>query len=670
MYFFIFLTTNSFISYFPFPITAKLFLFLLGVAIPFILSAYSLVKYQVYAEVDFNDSILAGDKIPIIFWILLFLVVFFTRFAFLTQIPSWPLSDEGIVGNLALYPSTINHHLLMGLFQTEPMFIWLLHFFYGFFPPSLFSIRLFPAILSVASIITAYWAARSFNCRVTSWLFALLYTVSFWSIMLSRSCFAHVFAQLVELLVVGLFVRYQKANIYKRKLLYLSLMGIFIGLGFYIVNYWLTIAIALIVLMLSLPTFLKNEFLWRLFPIFLTISISFPILSERLGGINGSIWVDSYLFKENIFKTSFEYLISLFWVGLDSAPFGPIWGGLFNSVSDSFIFLGVLKIIASKSMRTYWIFFVVLICGLLPGILTSFGNMFRINAVLPIIVLLETYGVISLFILDNQLRRLHYLKFAFFLFVSLLLNLYHFAGPYSDIKKYSSEKQWRNVQYFDAYQTLEQISKNSGPLNVFLGFNPDYENKLINITCYPFNALQNPSLSGSNPRWTALITDSQYAPYFLKNFPVMKYKVLNTDKTGIYDPKPFGIFIIPTSEIPIPMLKNWIIVDEIYRNLDFQVNNKRHFESWSSFITANSSLSIYSSQDRFLNTIYWEKIGFFKFLDGHFLQSTEAYRNAIQKGIPAAHLYRVLGTCLQFQNRIDEANQCFESAKLLSNVTY
>lgn len=114
------------------------------------------------------------------------------------------------------------------------------------------------------------------------------------------------------------------------------------------------------------------------------------------------------------------------------------------------------------------------------------------------------------------------------------------------------------------------------------------------------------------------------------------------------------------------MLANWMKADEIYREVDFQVNNKKVSDLWAGFLSANSTLGDQYTEDPFLTAVYWEKMGFFKFLDGYFIQATEAYRNAIQNGIPASQLYYDLGFCLQLQNKMNESRKCFGKASLLS----
>jgi hypothetical protein len=300
----------------------------------------------------------------------------------------------------------------------------------------------------------------------------------------------------------------------------------------------------------------------------------------------------------------------------------------------------------------------------LPGILTNSVELYRVLLTFPLFTILAAMGAYGLMAEECRNWRL---MLVFLLMVgSMSLDINNFANHYCNTRIIPPDRQWRNVEYFDAYNILRDFSRKEGPLYIFSTFNTDYDNKTLDFTCIPFDALHNPSLSRARPRWVALIINIQYKPYFIKNFHVLRFKVLNTDKKKLTDPKPFGLFLIPTSQFKGPMLANWMKADEIYREVDFQVNNKKVSDLWAGFLSANSTLGDQYTEDPFLTAVYWEKMGFFKFLDGYFIQATEAYRNAIQNGIPASQLYYDLGFCLQLQNKMNESRKCFGKASLLS----
>ncbi len=124
------------------------------------------------------------------------------------------------------------------------------------------------------------------------------------------------------------------------------------------------------------------------------------------------------------------------------------------------------------------------------------------------------------------------------------LDIYNYVWRYCDIRYAPPHRQWRIVQFYDAFNKLSELSLREGPLYVFSEFNTDYDNKTFDAAFYPFDTLRNPSLSSAHPRLAALIVDRQYFPYFIKNFRAAKLMFLNSD-TGPDDPKPFVLILIP-----------------------------------------------------------------------------------------------------------------------------
>jgi hypothetical protein len=240
------------------------------------------------------------------------------------------------------------------------------------------------------------------------------------------------------------------------------------------------------------------------------------------------------------------------------------------------------------------------------------------------------------------------------------LNTYNFFWLYCDTTRIPAEHQWRTLQYEDAYQSLKKLSDQTGALYVFNEFNTDYDNKTLDIADYPFNALQNPKLSKTSPQWTAVIANVHYAPYFIKTFPHLKFKILKSDRPT--PPTPFGLFLIPVSDIPIPILNNWRTAEEVYLNANIEIKNKTPMETWSHFNDSFSSLQNRFPNNTFLIAIYWEKYAFYKCLDRDFNSAADAYQNAVKQGWPTAHLYYDQGLCLKLTGKNAEAKKAFQQA--------
>jgi hypothetical protein len=363
-------------------------------------------------------------------------------------------------------------------------------------------------------------------------------------------------------------------------------------------------------------------------------------------------------------ETFFQYLQALFEDSSTAFPFGSNWGGFLNPVLGAFVLIGCLFFIQKSRLSGLYYAIGYLFCVWLPSGLANGVEMYRFLPVLTVLMISASIGFLALILTyRGQLGSVLFL----FIIGSFALDFYNYTMHYSRIEGIDPGKQWRTVQYEDAYRIIENLSHQDGPLYVFCEFNTDYENKTLNIAAYPFDALQNPSLAKAFPRWAVLIMNPQYAPFLIRTFPGLKFKVLKTDRSGPNYPPPSGIFLIPTSQIPPLVLDHWIQADFVYRAADLTIKNKNPLKSWGDFSELFLPLKEKFKDDRFLTTIYWEKCGFFKFLGCDFKTASEDYRNAIQQGIPAAHLYRDLGVSLKFSGRIVQANVAFKKAEVLAS---
>ncbi|HEY5038777.1 MAG TPA: hypothetical protein VIJ93_06885, partial [bacterium] len=102
--------------------------------------------------------------------------------------------------------------------------------------------------------------------------------------------------------------------------------------------------------------------------------------------------------------------------------------------------------------------------------------------------------------------------------------------------------------------------------------------------------------------------------------------------------------------------------DRIYRQVNLDIQNKNPLDPWGNYCNDFSFLKEKFKNNRFLETIFWEKTGFFKGTGGDLKAAAEAYQNAIHEGYPAAHLYYDLGVSLKFLGRLPEAQNAFEKS--------
>src|SRR5581483_4845025 len=107
--------------------------------------------------------------------LLIFLAAAVLRLYRLVSLPFWPVWDDA---NYSYFAIGLSEHwswdFLIGHEKTMPLFTWLQALFFKVVEPSLFSMWLYPALLSLATVPLGYRAARFFFPRSFSLVVGLL----------------------------------------------------------------------------------------------------------------------------------------------------------------------------------------------------------------------------------------------------------------------------------------------------------------------------------------------------------------------------------------------------------------------------------------------------------------------------------------------------------------
>jgi len=660
-----FLTANVLLSYFSLSLPAQLWLGFFGLFLPF------LVGLTIALEQRFPRPISTwGDegfsKIPPWLWFLFVFLVLLARFYRLTSLPFWPLADEGIDAVLGMGQSRLWHwNLLWSESRIEPILIWTLGLYFKLIKPSLFSLRLYPALLSIATSWASYHAARVFLSKWASFLFCWLVTFSFWELTVSRFCFTGDWIPLFQfagLILLGLFL---KAKDRPSQLKYMWLLSFTSGIGFYAWTNWVSVWSCFAFILLF--DYFKKDRKEIIFPvIFFLVSALFviPLGLARLAP-GGMVHIQQFE-GFHPFRSLLTYLVGVFWNGSFSFPFGTNWGGFFNPLLDSLLFIGVLYLAKQASKGFLGVMMVCLFFSLLPGALTNTVELYRILPLFPFLTFVCAAGLLGLFPAGFKPKPIGLM--VILLMGLFLLDSYNFIGRYCDISRIPPERQWRAAAYQHAYEILKNWSRRTGPLYVFSEFSTDYDDKTLNVAVYPFDALQNPNVIPYQPQWSALLVNIRYVTYLQKMFPNLKYEVFETNYKSNGNNTALGLFLIPNTEMPPSMLRHWIEADRVYRSVNLNIKNKNPVDRWGDFPAQFSDLETHFADDPFLTAIYWEKVAFFKIIEKDLAGAERAYHLALKRGYPASHLYYQWGLTLQGLGKEKEAQAAFDQFKRLNNL--
>jgi hypothetical protein len=652
IYFSIFLVSNGLLSYFPLSFQAKLWIGFLGLLVPLAAGLKSVLDERKSASLP-GGAHLEPFTVPNWAWVLFGSLLLFTRFYRLTSLPSWPLSDEGIEAFLGM--GLVKHwswNLLWAPARAEPLMYWMLGLYFKLIPPSFFSLRFFPLVVSLMTVGAAYWAARQFLLQSVSFLMAWLWAFSFGEFTLARFCSLVILVPLFQCLCFGWLGRFWASPNARSRWKNFLVLCFLAGIGFYTWTNWAAVWLCLLVLLLVHSLELPS--LRGVFPLAFTVLsglMALPLVLARLAPgemshIQGAILLAPW-------KTMPVYLEALFWGESGAFPFGSNWGGFLNPVLGAWVFLGVLHLVRTAARVHLYLASSFFFLALLPAMVSNGLEIYRALPLLPFLMVLAAWGGISLVPRPFSVAR--GIGLGLLMSGSLALDLHNY------VNHYCRSTRMRSAAYHHAYQSLEALHKNSGPLYIFAEFNTNYDDKTLNIACYSFNCVQNPDPAQTHPQWAALILNSNYAPYLLRRFEGVKLEALEPEQET-NEHLPFDLFLVPVSKIPKETLDHWVQADRIYNQVDLEVKNKNPLSSWGDYPDSFASLRGRFQEDPLLTSVYWEKFAFFKFLGKDFESAAQAYQNAIQQGIPAAHLYYDLGICLRLTGRVAEAQKAFQEA--------
>lgn len=486
--------------------------------------------------------------------------------------------------------------LVLGENQWEPLFAWMLACFFNVVTPSLSAIRLFPDLISLLAVLASYWSVRPLGGRWLAFAFGWATAFNFWSFTFSRFCVREGLLFLWVLLAFGFLVR-----IWLRERSYslVFLLALVLGSGFYVFTSWplvvLVVGYLSIVKILGYPMPRERWFSLSVL-VLVTGALAVPMGLERLSD-GGAAHIRVLFQPSSALMQAGKYIISLFWYGFHTVPWGPDWGGFFNPILGSLVFLGFVETARRASKPLMVLMFSTFGLFLAPGALANGFSPYRISGSLPLVLLFLVLGLREL--LASLPSHRTGAVFLLILAPSLFLDFHHYVDSYGQSP--------RSLHYLKAYEVLKAESEISGPLDVFSEFNIDYDDKTLNLACYPFDALQDPHLTRP-PQMAALVVNKAYLPFLRERFPANRWFTLDPDKDPA--PCPFLLILIPFASMDPGTLQEWKEADRVCRQVNTLIKNKDPGTPWSRYQDPFLQVKDRFKGDPFLTTVCWEKIAF------------------------------------------------------------
>lgn len=636
------LLSNSLLSHGNLSLTGKLFVATFGLILPLGV-AFLLIRKGPSPS---SPRPLADP--PPWAWALLLVLLLFTRFYHLESLPGWFLADEG---RHAIFSLDLSEkwegRLLWGETQGLPLAFWVFGALFKFVTPSVLALRLIPALLSLLVLAAAYRVARPFLPAPFLFAFVWLAGLGFWPFCVSRLFMGWVLFLLIEFLVLLFLSSCLSSPGKLRNLLFLAAA---LAAGYYLALIG-KVLVASAVLTLAFLTFVQGKM--RKGPFFLFLGVLGALISPMVlrelapGGTH-------YLLTQSGRSLNFSYLSALFWDGSQSAPYGPAWGGIFNPIVTSLFLAGIVQLFREKKVPL--VSWILLSFGLfmLPGILSTGLEVFRVLAVFPLVVFTAVFGLQGLAL--EAPRALRWPFLLLLLTVSSALDLYHYAGPYQELPQV--RRIWRNDNLRKVHALL-RAEKEKGTRLGLLDFTiHDHDDRTLESLVRPFNGALDPRTDLRELGEIAVLTDPNYEPFLKERFPGASW-------TWIVEvPGEDGLLLglIPTAGKNGEVLNSWREAGGFLRQVK---SLHMYWQSGHSRQPLFDLLFAHPSAfegDAFLRSVFWEEAALLFNMERDLPEALASTQKAAQKGYPAAHLFNEWGALLAAKGDLPAARAAFEKA--------
>ena len=605
-------------------------------------------------------------------WILIpapgWLAIFFLGAAFLrwfqlTTLSLWPLTDEA---KSAYYSIQLAAHgsfqMLYDFSQLPPFYIWLQGIFFKLFGISLSSLWLFPACLSLLTLVTAYFAAKAHFHKTFALVFSGLMAFSFWPLYVGRFSHQGSLLLLWEFLVWGLAGRAlgKESPTGQKKSGWV--LGFLTGLGFYTFTSWPTAAMVLALWVLFFHRGVLLSFLGGMVLAYLPLGWAW--LHQDYGGYIQHVWSwDPGRPGLTQWLQSLSDISAFFWKSVippNLFAYRPFFGGYLNPLLGASFFLGALFFFKGEGKSKSAFMGLAFLIFYLPGFLTGGVEMFRILPLLPLLLAGATWGLMGL--LGALKPRFRWIALVLIFALSMGLDAFHLFGAYHGVWT-RPQDHWfasKSVERLRAYQILEALQKQEGPGFVLSELVPDLYDQSLGLADFAFNVEENPGLKAGQARWAALLINVDYQPYLARVLPEGKWYRLAPDVDWPDGGLMLAVFPLPSTDPGT--LNRWIGADRASHDLAPLVFDNRDYKSRAPVLERLESLYPLFQGDRFLESCFWEKVAENEYGDRNYAGQINALDKAIERGCPTAHLYNDLGALFLRRSRLPEAREAFQKA--------
>jgi len=599
-----------------------------------------------------------GIRISFFHWAV-FAVLFLAAHLYrLGDLPPWTSSDQALLQLDALrLRDRWDWALFRGGNQIEPLATWLLALYLKAVPVGWIPVRLFTVLVSLATALLSYWAARAFLDKPHSFAVLWLTGLGFLPFTVARMGLHSSLVLPAVFWVLGALGRHLRMASASGRLRTGIHLGIATGTGFYIYASWPAVAlwVAGSMAVLEFTGKRRRPAAFAAFAV-AALATAFPMFWARLG--RDGVAYAATLFKPDVLGGLRAYLIAFFWDGFRAPPFGSAWGGSLNFLTAGLATAGIAAGLSflSRAARGWALSF--LAAALLPGVLTRYVQMHRVVQALPFFIAAAAIGLVRVTGVATGRRRSLLLLAC--LIAASALDAWHYGVPYQDPTRYNEE----STQQFDpvsprVVRHLRAWSSAHGPLFVLEQFHMrDFG--AFAVPTYPCDASRNRSLDAGKVSWVAVLTNVHYRAFLEREFPGSHWREM--EGGGRTAAGGMVLALIPYGNGTRARLDRWVEANRWLRG----VQDVRTRLPWGArhdpALQALKEGYGFFKGDPYLETLYREKKASMQGFDGDHAAAILELRRAILQGFAAANVYFDLGTMLDLSGDARAALKAYRFA--------
>jgi 4-amino-4-deoxy-L-arabinose transferase-like glycosyltransferase len=642
------------IGYTSFGLTPKLWILFAGILAPMFYYTFRAKGDRPEQAPFYAQEFFPG--IPGWVWALIFLTAAFLRFWQIDHLFCWPWGDEALSGEAAIDLSRRwDWNIFYSVGQSPPLLNWICAVFFKFSGSVFLDLWLPPALISVATMITGFFAARQFFSKSFTLVCVGLLAFSYWPLWLGRCCLQATLVPLGELLVFYLLGKFLRADPAQKRG-WALVSGVGTGLLAFTYATWPVIA-AVVILAVGKSAkskmvkcqalaFFTSGLLIALIPFLIAVFREgygqhlFEVSALNLSSVGG-----------NLLRVAWGYLSLSAWGGYRNEGFYiPAQGGFLNPLLASLLCLGLINLFRQRSRPLAQWLMIAIPLFLLPGLLSLNVNGLRIVQVLPLLLILAAWGIEPLI---HHLPRSKSAWLAGIFLFTAVFDMGRLVWPYQDLDAYPDRfsATGKSLAGYRTYQELEKMKVKEGPGIVLAEWHPASD-RTLDVATYFWNAARHPGLSPEKAAWLGVVIEASYQPFLKSRFPKAQWHLLNKD---------LSLGIIPSDETTRDLQVKWAKADQAFRDVNRaidHVNEKNCLETFDRDMKRDYPLV---KGDPFLESCFWEKVGYFYYYKGgHYPEHLLAIQRALERGYPAAHLYYQLAGLLDLAGKKKEAREWLE----------